>query len=111
MRTRGRDRFYLPGGKPEPGETLAEAVRREVREEIDAVLDDAELAFVVEDEAHGFSRPTRVRLTCFTGSLTGDPRPANEIAELAWLSWADRHRAAPAVQQVLSRTVGPLGGG
>ncbi|MEN3358411.1 MAG: hypothetical protein V7637_2393 [Mycobacteriales bacterium] len=107
VRTRGRDRFYLPGGKPEPGETLAEAVTREVFEELGVVLDGAQPAFVVEDEAHGFARPRRVRMTCFTGSAAGEPSAAAEIAELAWLGRADRHRAAPAVQQVLDRVLGP----
>jgi len=107
VRTRGRDRFYLPGGKPEPGETLAEAVAREVFEELGVVLDRAEPAFVVEDEAHGFDRPRRVRMTCFTGASRGEPRAAAEIAELAWLGHADRDRVAPAVQQVLDRVLGP----
>jgi putative acetyltransferase len=106
VRTRGRDRFYLPGGKPEPGETLAAAVTREVFEELGVVLDDAVPAFVVEDDAHGFASPRRVRLTCFTGTGRGEPRPAAEIAEFAWLRPADRHRAAPAVQQVLERLLG-----
>jgi hypothetical protein len=44
-----------------------------------------------------------VRLTCFTGQARGTPRPAAEIAELGWLRSGDRHRAAPAVQQVLDR--------
>jgi ADP-ribose pyrophosphatase YjhB (NUDIX family) len=107
VRTRGRDRFYLPGGKPELGETLIEAVTREVFEELGVVLERAVPAFVVEDEAHGFSQPTRVRLTCFTGPARGEPQPAAEIAELAWLRPTDRHRAAPAVQQVLDRVFGP----
>jgi 8-oxo-dGTP diphosphatase len=81
-------------------------VIREVFEEVGVVLDRAVPAFVVEDEAHGFSRPTRVRLTCFTGPARGEPRAAAEIAELAWLGPADRHRAAPAVQQVLDRVLG-----
>jgi 8-oxo-dGTP diphosphatase len=106
VRTHGRDRFYLPGGKPEPGETLVEAVIREVFEELGVVLDRAAPAFVIEDEAHGLSRPRRVRLTCFTGTGRGEPRPAAEIAELAWLGRADRGRAAPAVQQVLDRVLG-----
>jgi 8-oxo-dGTP diphosphatase len=105
VRTRGRDRFYLPGGKPEPGETLPEAVRREVLEELGVSLDAPEEAFVIEDDAHGFARPTRVRLTCFTGPGHGIPQPAAEIEEVAWLAAADRDRAAPAVQQVLDRVL------
>ncbi|MEV0494493.1 NUDIX hydrolase [Streptomyces atratus] len=38
-RTHGRDRFYLPGGKPEPGETLKQTLVREIREELGVTPD------------------------------------------------------------------------
>jgi 8-oxo-dGTP diphosphatase len=103
VRTRGRDRFYLPGGKPEPGESLQEALAREVKEELGVDLEYAEQAFVIEAEAHGYDEPTRVALHCFMGAPKGDPAPASEIEEMTWLAAADRDRAAPAVQQVLDR--------
>jgi 8-oxo-dGTP diphosphatase len=103
VRTRGRDRFYLPGGKPEPGETLPEALAREVREELGIDLEYTEQAFVIEADAHGYDEPTRVTLTCFMGAPKGEPAPAAEIEEMAWLTGADRDRAAPAVQLVLDR--------
>jgi 8-oxo-dGTP diphosphatase len=106
VRTRGRDRFYLPGGKPEPGETLAEAVTREVREELGVTLSDPAQAFVIEADAHGYAEPTRVTLTCFLAAADGVPAVAGEIEELAWLNPTDRDRAAPAVQQVLDRVLG-----
>ena len=105
VRTQGRDRFYLPGGKPEPGETLPEALAREVREELGVDLEYAEQAFVIEADAHGYDEPTQVTLTCFMGAPKGDPAPAAEIEEMAWLTAADRERAAPAVQLVLDRVL------
>jgi 8-oxo-dGTP pyrophosphatase MutT (NUDIX family) len=105
VRTRGRDRFYLPGGKPEPGETLPEALTREVREELGVDLEHTAQAFVIEADAHGYDEPTRVTLTCFIGAPKGDPSPAAEIEEMTWLTRADRDRAAPAVQLVLDRVL------
>ena len=105
VRTRGRDRFYLPGGKPEPGEDLAVAVSREVREELGVELRSVELAFVVEAPAHAQAPPATVRMSCFTGRTTGQPTPRGEIEEMAWLGPADRRRAAPALQQVLDRVL------
>jgi 8-oxo-dGTP pyrophosphatase MutT (NUDIX family) len=38
VRSAGSDAFYVPGGKPEPGESWAEAAAREVGEETGIVL-------------------------------------------------------------------------
>ena len=34
VRSNGRDRFYLPGGKIDPGETARDAIMREINEEL-----------------------------------------------------------------------------
>ncbi len=34
VRSSGKDGFYLPGGKPDPGESDREALSREIREEL-----------------------------------------------------------------------------
>lgn len=102
------DAFYLPGGKPEPGETYAEAAAREVKEEVGIVLDATELRLFSEIEAPAHNRPpgTTVRLICFTGGTYDEqPRAAAEIAELAWFSSADSARCAPAIQALLEELV------
>ena len=103
VRSHGRDRFYLPGGKPEPGETHEQALVREVREEIGVRLSDVRPAFTVRAPAHGQPNGTYVTMHCFHAASTDDPQPAREIAELTWLAPADRERAAPAVQLALAR--------
>lgn len=103
VRTRGRDRFYLPGGKPEPGETEEEALVREVREELGVELADVRPAFTVEAPAHGLAVETELTMRCFSATPIGEPRPAQEIAELAWLRIPVDVRAAPAVHSVLAR--------
>ena len=109
VRAYGSDAFYLPGGKPEPGESHAEAAAREVHEEVGIPVDPAALRLFTTIEAPAHNRPpgTRVRLICFIGPATGagDPVAANEIAELAWFSSAEAHRCAPAIQRLLAELV------
>ena len=103
VRTRGRNRFYLPGGKPEPGETEEEALLREVREELGLELSDVRPAFTVEAPAHGLAVDTDLTMRCFHATAAGDPQPRGEIEELAWLRIPVDVRAAPAVHAVLAR--------
>jgi uncharacterized protein (TIGR00730 family) len=103
VRSDGRDRFYLPGGKPEPGETLEQALVREVEEEVGLQLSDVRPAFTVRAPAHGQPGGTHVAMHCFYADADGAPKAAGEIAELTWLAHADRERAAPAVQLALAQ--------
>ncbi|MEU4691370.1 NUDIX domain-containing protein [Actinoplanes sp. NPDC023714] len=106
VRAEGSDAFYLPGGKPEPGETHAEAAARESLEEVGIPLDPSSLHPFVTIDAEAHNRPagTRVRLITFTSdeALTAEPEPASEIAELAWFTTADAARCAPAIQLLLT---------
>ncbi|MFF5292235.1 NUDIX hydrolase [Paractinoplanes globisporus] len=100
------DAFYLPGGKPEPGESYPEAAAREVREEVGLVLNPADLTLYTEIVAPAHNRPpgTEVRLICFTGGTPdGDPKPAAEIGELAWFTPSDATRCAPAIQLLIAK--------
>ncbi|MGF1521706.1 MAG: NUDIX domain-containing protein [Leptolyngbyaceae cyanobacterium] len=102
-RTRGKDVFYMPGGKLEPGESAWQALRREIREElsVDLVADTLTESIVVEAWAHGYSKQTRVRMKCFQADYRGEITPNSEIEEIAWFSLQDRKQCAPAAQKVL----------
>ena len=109
VRAAGSDAFYLPGGKPEPGETDAGAAAREALEEVGLPVDPAGLRLFTTIDAPAHNRPpgTRVRLVCFISERpeAGDPAPANEIVELAWFGSADRGRCAPAIQLLVAELV------
>lgn len=112
VRKRGTSRFMLPGGKPEPGESPAEAAVREVREEIGIDVVVGDLRLLGAWEADAANEPGHVLdATVYTAALTGIPIAAAEIAELRWSDPADplgdlapllRDRVIPALSLPLS---------
>ena len=94
VRSHNKDKFYLPGGKIDPGETELEALVREAREELSVELrpDTVRRLGTISAQADGKADGVTVRTTCYTAEFDGDPTPASEIAELAWLGKADADR-------------------
>ena len=76
--------FYLPGGKPEPGESLDAAVHRELREELGVGITSMRQFAVVEELAALEAVP--MRMTVYLADLDREPEPAAELADLAWIS-------------------------
>lgn len=103
VRTAGKDLFYLPGGKREPGESDFEALRREVREEVTVNLMPDTVAALgrFRAPAHDYPAGTIVDLSCYTADFEGSITPAAEIAEVEWFGPEDVDRCAPAVRLVI----------
>lgn len=89
VRKRGTEKFMHPGGKPEPGETAAEAASRELAEEVGIAIDPADLQplgswlAVAANEA-----ATDIEATVFIAPGTWEAHPSAEIAEIRWLDLA-----------------------
>ncbi|MCF0069872.1 NUDIX domain-containing protein [Dyadobacter sp. CY261] len=99
-RSRGRDLFYIPGGKREVGESDEDALVREISEELSISLTPSLLEFYGEflAQAHGQPEGVMVRLRCYTTSERGEVQAAAEIDDVAWLSYAERPKVSPAAQ-------------
>jgi mutator protein MutT len=75
--------WEFPGGKLEPGESLADAATRELAEELGVEVDRiGDVLFARCDEASHFE------IIFVATSIIGEPR-ALEHAQLAWVAWAD----------------------
>jgi 8-oxo-dGTP diphosphatase len=101
-RSRGKDVYYLPGGKREPGESDIDTLVREIREELSVAIvpDTIEPVGTFHAQAHGHPEGTKVRMTCYSADYRGVLQPDNEIEEIVWLTYADRHRVAPVDQLI-----------
>jgi 8-oxo-dGTP diphosphatase len=98
-RPRGKDIFYIPGGKREGAESDLQTLLRETTEELTVMLRAETVAHVGTYEA---AQPDGaiVRMSCYTGEYTGTLAASSEIDELAWFCYADRSRVPP-VDQLL----------
>lgn len=96
-RSRGKDVYYIPGGKRELGETDVQTLVREIREELDVAIapNSARHAGTFEAQAHGHATGVAVRMTCYTADYQGTLTPSSEVDELIWLTYADRDRVSP----------------
>ncbi|GAA4587173.1 NUDIX domain-containing protein [Planotetraspora phitsanulokensis] len=104
-RSRGKDVFYFPGGKREPGESDLDTLAREIDEElaVTVVPSTAALLGTFEAQAHGHGGGVTVRMTCYTADHLGTPTPSSEIEEVVWLTYADRDRVSPVDQIIFDR--------
>ncbi|MFJ4281858.1 NUDIX domain-containing protein [Streptomyces massasporeus] len=94
-RSHGRDRFYLPGGHREPGESDSETLVREIDEELRAGIDPGSMVYFGTFEiGEGHPEHDPFRMVCYTAGHRGELIPSREIAEKAWFRYADRHRVS-----------------
>ncbi|HCQ18447.1 NUDIX domain-containing protein [Dermacoccus nishinomiyaensis] len=91
VRKRGTERFMLPGGKLEDGETFAQTASREVEEELGLVVSAAELEPLGTYRSDAANEPGFVlesHVFTYPGELAQTPRVAAEIAEMQWFTEA-----------------------
>ncbi|MFC8043181.1 NUDIX domain-containing protein [Nocardia sp. NPDC057353] len=106
-RPRGKDVFYVPGGKREAGESDEQTLLREITEELTVALLPGSLRHVGTYEA--VDGPVLVRMACYTAEYRGTITASAEIAELAWFRYADRPLVPP-VDQLLFDDLAAEGG-
>jgi 8-oxo-dGTP diphosphatase len=101
-RSRGKDTYYLPGGKREPGESDEDCVCREIEEELAVRLrrDSLRKVGFFEAQAHGNPEGVKIHMSCYDADYEGTLAASAEIEEFVWLSYADRDRVAP-VDQII----------
>jgi 8-oxo-dGTP diphosphatase len=88
----GHDLFSLPGGVVEAGETLAEAVAREVLEETSLTVEPVQLAGyreVIVRDADGRVERHFVILPFACRWRAGEASPSDEVPEARWVKPAE----------------------
>lgn len=96
-RSKGKDTWYLPGGKREGSESDVETLVREIQEELSVLIDPETAVYygTFEAQAHGKSEGIIVRMTCYTADFSGTPVASQEIEALKWLTYSDMDVVSP----------------
>lgn len=91
-RSVGKDVFYMPGGKPEAGESAMDALIREIKEEANIDLDRDTIKFLNTyiAQAHGKPEGVMVHMECFEAEFKGELKATGEIEEIKYLTYKDR---------------------
>jgi 8-oxo-dGTP diphosphatase len=79
-----KGRVDLPGGFLEPGEHPVEALVRELREELDVGIGEIIGPLVMAIHHYGEDGPYVLALGFAARIVSGDPEPADDVAEFRW---------------------------
>ncbi len=96
-RSKGKDKYYIPGGKREGSETDIQTLVREIKEELCVDIDVTTAKFygVFRAQAHGKAEGVIVKMTCYTADYIGELKADSEIAEIVWLTSDDMDSISP----------------
>ncbi|RMQ49812.1 NUDIX hydrolase [Pseudomonas cichorii] len=91
VRKRGTEAFMQPGGKIEAGEPAANALVRELQEELGLVIDPQQAIFLGEFSAPAANEPGfEVHCQLFGVRTDAQVVPAAEIEEVIWIGPEER---------------------
>lgn len=96
-RSKGKEVYYIPGGKREKNENDIETLTREVKEEltIDLIPETIHYYGTFQAQAHGKKEGITVKMTCYQANYEGKIEPSSEIEEITWLTYQDIHKVSP----------------
>ena len=95
--SKGKDTYYLPGGKREKNEKDEDTLVRESKEELTIDIDVNSIKYygTFEAQAHGKAEGIIVKMTCYIANFTGKIQPSSEIQEVRWLGYNDLNLISP----------------
>jgi 8-oxo-dGTP pyrophosphatase MutT (NUDIX family) len=89
--SKGKDTYYIPGGKRENEETDEETLIRECKEELSIDIKKSTIKYygTFKAQAHGKSEGIIVKMTCYTAEFDGELEASSEIQEMTWLDYSN----------------------
>jgi 8-oxo-dGTP pyrophosphatase MutT (NUDIX family) len=90
-KSKGKTKYYLPGGKREVGESDVQTLIREIAEELSVVIipSTAEYIGTFSAQSDGDKEGINVIMTCYKAKYSGSLKANSEIEEIKWLNYKD----------------------
>ena len=90
-KSKGKDKFYIPGGKREGQETDEETLIRKIREElkVDIIPASHKYAGTFSAQADGHAEGIIVKMMCYKAQYEGTLTASSEIEEIKWVNYGD----------------------
>ena len=90
-KSKGKNKYYFPGGKRELGESDEQTLIREIREELSVEIIPNSYKYIgtFKAQSDGMKDGIIVKMTCYSADFNGVLKPNNEIEEIKWLNFAD----------------------
>ncbi len=89
--SKGKDTYYIPGGKREENETDEETLIRECKEELTIEINKNTIKYygTFQAQAHGKAEGIIVKMTCYMADFNGNLQANSEIQEIRWLDYSN----------------------
>lgn len=90
-KSKGKTKYYIPGGKRESGETDEQTLVREIAEELNIHIDKNTIEYVgtFKAQSDGAKEGVIVKMTCYRAQYEGIIKATSEIEEVRWLNYKD----------------------
>lgn len=90
-RSKGKNKYYIPGGKRENNETDEQTLVREIQEELNVEIIPKSVEYIgtFKAQSDGAAKGIIVKMTCYKADYNGIPQESNEIEEIKWLNYKD----------------------
>ncbi|WP_343705929.1 NUDIX domain-containing protein [Flavobacterium sp.] len=90
-RSKGKNKYYIPGGKRENNETDEQTLVREIHEELNVEIIPKSVQYIgtFKAQSDGAAKGIMVKMTCYKADYNGIPKESNEIEEIKWLNYKD----------------------
>lgn len=101
VQVRHREKYYFPGVKIDEGETLLEAIQREIEEELQLHFSQEDFTYIGKVIGEAYPQPnTLTELNGFKVNQRinwNDVQIDNEVTDIRWFNKSDTQYIAPAV--------------
>lgn len=101
--SKGKDTYYIPGGKRENNETNEETLIRESKEELSIEIKKDALNYygTFKAQAHGKAEGVIVKMTWYRADFEGELKANSEIQEIKWLDYSNLNVKISPVDQLI----------